>query len=438
MKKNLIIIFAFIYGISYSQEKYTLQRCLETGLERNYDIRIVRNQEKIADNNVTIGNAGFLPSIDLSAGVSGTLYNKYEQKYTDGSENNISDVLNEGANLGLSLSWTLFDGFQMQTSYQRLKQYRSVGELNTRLVIENWIAGLVAEYYNFVQQNIRQSNLRYAVALSRERLRIAEAKYEIGADSKLDMEQARVDFNADSSSLIKQYEQLYASQIALNRMMALDEVAGNIALTDSVINLNLELDELSLLSEMQQANSELLLADRNKYISELDYKALKSRNYPYLRLSAGYGYTINKYGASSMERQNTLGLNGGLTLGFSVFDGFNRGREQKNARITIQNRQLQYEQTILALKSDLATMWMSYQNNIKLINLERENLETAHQNYEKAIESYRLGTFSGLELREAQNSLLGAEERLLQAQYNTKLCEISLLQISGRAGEYLK
>jgi outer membrane protein TolC len=41
-------------------------------------------------------------------------------------------------------------------------------------------------------------------------------------------------------------------------------------------------------------------------------------------------------------------------------------------------------------------------------------------------------------LREAQNSLLNAEERLLQAQFNTKLCEISLLQISGQISLYLK
>ena len=36
-------------------------------------------------------------------------------------------------------------------------------------------------------------------------------------------------------------------------------------------------------------------------------------------------------------------------------------------------------------------------------------------------------------MREAQKSLLDAEERILSAEYDdTKLCEISLLQISGR------
>ena len=57
---------------------------------------------------------------------------------------------------------------------------------------------------------------------------------------------------------------------------------------------------------------------------------------------------------------------------------------------------------------------------------------------EIAQERYMLGNLSGLEMREAQKSLLDAEESLLQAQYDTKVCEISLLQISGRIMQYLE
>ena len=42
------------------------------------------------------------------------------------------------------------------------------------------------------------------------------------------------------------------------------------------------------------------------------------------------------------------------------------------------------------------------------------------------------------EMREAQKSLLDAEERILSAEYDTKMCEISLLQISGKVTLYLK
>ena len=73
-----------------------------------------------------------------------------------------------------------------------------------------------------------------------------------------------------------------------------------------------------------------------------------------------------------------------------------------------------------------------------MLKLERQNLVAARDNHEIARERYMLGDLSGIEMREAQKSLLDAEERILTAEYDTKLCEISLLQISGRIMDYLK
>ena len=441
MRKGLFYLLPFtlclLPSAIHAQEVYDLKRCVETALEKNYDIRMVRNEQQISANNVTAGNAGFLPSLDLNAGYSGTL-GATNQKYSDGATTKGNTVLNQGANLGLNMQWTVFDGFSMQTNYKRLKEFEAMGEINTRLSIENLIADLTAEYYNYVRQNLRLVNLRSAVALSKERLRIVEARYSIGSMSRLDLKQAQVDFNADSSNLIKQYETLYTSGVTLNRLMAVEDVSQKIEVADSLIKPNPDLQEELLWASTLQSNSRLMLSLKNQTISELDYKNLKGRNYPYLRLNAGYGYTFNGFGSGSITRQDNLGFNYGFTVGFNIFDGFNRQREQRNARIAIENRKLQSEQLEQSLRADWANMWMAYRNNLKLVALEEENLEAAKENYEIAIDRYKLGDLAGIELREAQNSLLGAEERLLQARFNTKLCEISLLQISGQIGSYLE
>ena len=419
MKKRIHLVFFVIIQCSFytsAQEIYDLKRVLETGLERNYDIRIIRNEQQISDNNLTLGNAGFLPTLDMNT------------------------VFNQAANVGLNLSWTAFDGFRMQTQYARLKEFQKMGELNTRLAIENLVAHLTSEYYNYVRQNLRLKNLKYAVALSKERLRIVEANHTIGSMSRLDLQQARVDFNADSSSLIRQYEVVNTSAIILNELMALDEVAQKLPVSDTLITTDKGLNESVLWEKTLETNARLLLSEKNKTLSNLDLKAIQSRDYPYLRLNTGYGYTFNLYDTqnSTPNRQNNLGFNYSVTVGYNLFDGMNRSREKKNARIVIENRELERQRLELSLKADLATMWMAYRNNLELTNLEEENLGTARDNYEIAMERYRLGELSGIELREAQNNLLGAEERLLQAQFNTKLCEISLLQISGQVLLYLE
>lgn len=437
MKKYILIIILAIAApsICNCQVVFDLRRCIETGLQKNYDIRIMRNNQEISDNNLTVGNAGYLPSVDLTTGYSGSV-NNTTQNLTNGEKNKNNGIHNQLLNAGVNLNWTVFDGFNIQTNHQRLKELQKMGELNTRLTIENFVSGLTAEYYNYIQQNIRLKNLKSAVKLSKERLRIVEARYEIGAGSRLDLQQAKVDFNSDSSRLIKQYEVLYTSRISLNQMMAADNIEQLIVTTDSIIEFNQFINKEDVWQKTLSSNTFLLLSNKNKNLSLLDLKTAQSENYPYLKLNAGYGYTKNIYNTGTIDNQNNLGLTYGLTLGFNLFDGFNRKRKQKNARIEVENKELQYEQTILSLKADFSNMWMAYRNNIDLTNLEKENVQTAKENHEIAIERYKLGDLSGIELREAQNSLLEAEERLVQAEYNTKLCEISLMQISGQVISY--
>ena len=439
-KFSLITIILLLTALTTpAQEIYDLKRILETGLEQNYDIRIIRNEQQISDNNVTWGNAGFLPALDANAGYNGSLSNIH-QNLADNSNRSYQNVFNQGANVGLNLSWMAFDGFRMQTQYERLKEFQRMGELHTRLAIENLVSQLTAEYYNYVRQNLRLKNLKYAVSLSKERLRIVEARYNIGSMSRLDLQQARVDFNADSSSLIKQYEVVNTSAIVLNQLMALEDVAQKLPVVDTLITANEWLSQPVLWEKTLEANARLLLSEKNKMLSNLDLKVIQSRDYPYLRLNAGYGYTLNVYDTknSSLNRQNNLGFNYGFTLGYSLFDGMNRTREKKNANIAIQNREIEHQRLELSLKADLAKMWVAYRSNLGLTDLEKENLKAARDNYETAMDRYLLGELSGIELREAQNNLLGAEERLLQAQFNTKLCEISLLQISGQVLMYLE
>ena len=68
---------------------------------------------------------------------------------------------------------------------------------------------------------------------------------------------------------------------------------------------------------------------------------------------------------------------------------------------------------------------------------ERENHEAAVANYELSNLRWSEAQLSGFELREAQNSLLESEESILAAEYDTKMCELSLMLLSGKVMEYL-
>lgn len=436
--RYILSIMVAIVAISTASAQHrllSLRECLEQGLENNYEILIQRNEERISDNNATRASAGMLPTLDLSAGYAGNA-----DRTTTTPENgaNIVDkaTYDPSVDVGLSLNWTIFDGLRMQTNYAKLREMQKVGKLQTRLAIEDLVANITAEYYNLIQQTIRLKNYRYAVALSRERLRITEERFRIGSFSRLDLLQARVDFNADSSQYMTQQELVASSRIRMNELMASKDINERCSARDSVIWVNDHLKWDSLAAQTASTNVALLIADRNTALSELELKAVKSRNYPYLQLMAGYGYTHNYFGGGEFKSRGTLGPNVGLKLGFTIFDG-NRRREQRNAQIEIENAQYSREQLELELMANLANFWQAYQNNLEVIKLETQNLISAKENYEIAMERYLLGNLAGIDMREAQKSLLDAEERILTAEYNAKLCEISLMQISGNILDYL-
>lgn len=441
MRRKWIFIIAcfgqaLLLAAQTEEKVYSLKDCIEIGLERNYSIRIVRNEEQISSNNATPGNAGYLPIVDLSGGLNGTINNNRD-KVADGMTEKTTGVNSETANVGLNMDWTVFDGFGIQANYEKLKELKRIGSLNTRLTIEDFVADLSSEYYNLIRQKIRLRNLRATLQLSKERLRIVEERYNIGAGSRLELQQAQVDFNADSSDVINQLATLHTSRIRLNQLMALDNVEERLLIRDSVITPNPFLDEIELWKKALEYNTSLQLARKDQLLSELDYKKAKSRNYPYVKLNAGYGFTNNWYERGNYDWQQRLGLNYGITIGFNLFDGFNRRREQRNAQIQIQNKDLLLQEMELDIRADMSNLWMAYQNNLDLWSLEKENLVAAQENFSIAIDRYKLGDLSGIELREAQNSLLGAEERQSIAEYATKICEISLQQLCGQIVDYV-
>lgn len=432
MKKYRLLFAGLLWAtLTYGGVPVSLGELIEKGLQYNYQLRIARNEQQIADNNATPGNAGMLPTLDVSGNFGGTEYNNAQFPADGSAATKVSGVSNTNLSAAANVNWTLFDGFNIQATYSKLKALQQAGALQTRMEIESYVADLSAAYYDLVQQTIRINNLKSAVRLSKERLRIVEARYNIGNLSRLDLQQARVDFNTDSSRLIRQQEVLNTVKVRLNRLVAHDEVERDIEPADTLIAVESLLNKEQLWSALQQQNTYLQLAEKERNIKALELQSARSSNYPYLKVNAGYGYYENRYEYGQNKLQNNLGISYGLTLGYTIFDGFNRSRRQKNARLQLTNQELMVEQLHLSLKSDFSNLWMAYNNNLGLKALEQENLSHARENYAIAIERYKLGELSGIELREAQNSLLDAEERLVQAAYTTKLCEISLLEISG-------
>lgn len=285
MKRISLLFLITVSALSeVLAQPMSLKSCLEAGLHNNYSLSIVRGEEAIASNNVTKANAGYLPVVNATAGYSGSLDSRNTTTRQTGNVSRERNETDHSLTAGVHAEWTIFDGFKIQTNYKRLQELKRQSATQTRIAIEDYMADLTSEYYNFVQQRIRMRNLRNAVTLSKERLRIVQERYIIGSGSRLDLQQAQVDFNADSAQSLKQHELLASSRIRLNELMARKEISDYLLVRDTAIIVDDNLSFDKLWEATQRSNASLIKAAQNKTLAELDLKSVTSRDYPYLSL----------------------------------------------------------------------------------------------------------------------------------------------------------
>ena len=434
--KRYSIIAALIFSLGAQAQIMTLKDCLEKGINESYQIKLVNISQEKAANNDSWLYAGGSPTLSATGSYSGSL-SSTDYNLKDGTSTSSRNVLDHTLSAQLRADWTVFDGFSIQATRDRLEELHNQGVIQTRVTIEDYIASLTTEYYNLVRQTIHLKNLEYATALSKERLRISSERYDMGGNSRLEMQQAQVYFNSDSAKSLKQHESVASANIRINRLMSNQDLRTVHVAADTAINLLTGLDYESLYDDMMRTNASLLRAESNRTVAQLDRRAVQSRNYPYLRLNAAYGLTHNIYGNSTYTDRTNWGPSFGATIGINLITGKQRVQE-RNARLDELTADITIDQLELQLRANLDDFWQAYQNNLMLLELQEQNLKAAQETMDIAQERYLLGNLSGIEMREAQKSLLDAEESLLQVQYDTKVCEISLLQISGRIMQYLE
>jgi adhesin transport system outer membrane protein len=415
-------------------QELSYKNCLELGLEQNYSLRIVKNDEQIAQNNLRYGKMFVLPDLDARGTLTNSIIDSRQKRFS-GEIQERSNAKSNSLNSNIALNWTIFDGFGMFVQYRQLNELLEMGLWTTRLTIEDLMASIGTEYYNYLQQRKRLTTLEYVMTLSKERLRITEEKYRIGNQSKFDYQQAKVEYHTDSSFYLQQIQSQEASRFRLNRVLALDPDTSLTIEDTIVIDYNLAYDDIY--QQTLSNNISLQIARQKQTLSELDLKLITSRAYPVISLTGGYTFTQSEAQAGILLENRQIGWNYGASITVPILNKFDLHRQRKNAKLEIENARLSLEDLEQDIRSDMNEIYTAYQNNIKLVELEKQNLSIAHDNFDIAMERFRLGDLSGIEMREIERMYLDAEDRLLMAQYQAKLAEISLKQISGRMQEYL-
>ena len=408
-----------------AQDLMTLDEAIMQALDHNYSLKITRNDQQIAENNVTI--APFLPTVTGSGRQTQT-DNNVSSSASDDSKNRTNYYT-----AGVTMNWKLFDGLGMFTTYSRQKELLAMTSQQLKISVENLVMRVCSEYYNIIVQQSRLESALTSLSLSKARYDNAEEKYLLGVISGLDLQQAKIDLNADSSLVLSQQETVISAYIRMTNLLNVGhDISFNIR--DSIV-LAPEINIDSLREKTLKFNNQLILARQGEKLSQYDLQTVRALRYPTLNFSTGYNLTRYDYPWQASSYSQTKGLNWGFNMTWNIFTGLENNRKMANARLEAENSRLAYLDIENEILGELYLLYNTYMNNITVTLFETESAEVARTSLEIAMERYRLGSLSGLEFRDYQNNYLNAINRRLTALYQAKISEIGLRLLAGELTE---
>jgi outer membrane protein TolC len=434
MKRHNFNLFVLVLAISFSFEGIAQQvvkpsEAISLALEYNYGIQIANNNVEVAENNKSVLNSGYLPTLTGNAGAT---YNQdnLSADFANGESTTLNGAESSRYNAGVNLNYTLFDGMGRYYDYKILKEEYNLTEMQARETIENTVTQLLTVYYDVARRSENLKSLQETLNISKDRLTRSEYQFEYGQNTKLDVLNAEVDINNDTINIIN------VNQNLINAKRDLNVVTGNTIVqefeVDTTITFLLQLNKLDLVNKLYVNNVNLIQNEKNIVINEFLIKANASGYLPTIDLTGSYGWNENNNNAASFVAVSTnTGLSAGVNLRWNIFDGGGTITRVKNAKVILENQKLQKEELKLDIERNFNNAWDDYQNKLKIFQVQKSNIETAKNNFERTQEKFKIGQVTSIEFRQAQFNLLTSELSKNQAKYDAKLAEVFVLQLSG-------
>jgi outer membrane protein TolC len=435
MQKRIItccLLLLSMVAVLPAQSLLRPEEAVSAALSNNYGILLARNDSGAAAIELRYVNAAFLPRLNA---VVGTNWNNNDQRqtFTDGNVRERDGVRSNILTGALQLNWTLFDGMRMFIVKERTEEAARLGEWTVKEQVVNTVAEVLVTYYDIVRQQQQLKAITEQMAVNEERVKVADRKLQAGLGSKPELLQARVDLNAQQAIRLRQLTLIAQRKAQLNQLAGMQLPETFEVVEDIPFDTGLELEQL--LAESGGNNPSLLLSQRQIGIAQLRLREEKAMRYPTLSFQSAYNFnrTDNQTVVNPFQPLTSRlnGMNLGLTANIPILNNRQVERNIEQATRDIQFRQLTYTDQSTRLVTNLRNTYADYTYQMEALVLEEQNIELARENVTIALERFRQGVSTYLELREAQKSLEEAYNRLIAARYNAKLAETELLRLTG-------
>lgn len=430
MNKSFLLFIGlfFMVQLSLAQSKLTLSDAIQIALQNNYQIKAYKSLQELTELNNHPGNAGMLPTVALNGGL-GWASNQTRQEFANGQTVNRNNAISQNNNSSIDLNWTLFDGLKMFAIKDQLSLQAIQSQIEFRQQVQTTVAAVILNYKNIVKQTEALKSYEAVVKVSEERIRFITQKIALGNGNKLELLQAKLDLNSQKSIYQTQALQLLQAKVQFNQTLGINPSKDNLFVDSLALRFQGSYDSLRSLTVLK--NTKLTQLANQILIRKKELQASRGNYFPTVGLNVSYGYTRVKNQVGFLLFSTNLGFNALLSANWIIYGGgvLKRGIAQKGIEITI--AELAFQEQQQWIEGELKVDWEMLKQSQDLLVLEENNSEMAKEALTIAIEKFRVGLISNLDLMTVQNSFVQAGARLAAARYQVSEASTRLMLLDG-------
>ncbi len=414
---GLLLLLSFLISLTSAnaQNVLSVDDAISIALKNNYDIRMARSNADISIANNTSGNAGMLPTAQVTASSAYTYYTNQNQSQSGGA-----------VNLGAELNWNLYDGGKMYVTKEKLNAIQALGEIQYKMMVQQTIFNVISAYYDIIRQKQQLTAIEEVINFNNQLVALSEAGFNAGTLAKTDLLLAKIDLNVAKENAINQKYSITTSKEYLNIILV--QTSGNdFEVTDS-IPIGIMPNQEELVQKVNTSNINLLNFKKQIDIAKLELKETDALSMPKVGLRWAYNLTQNFNDRTSFENR-TYGPQVLATLQVPLYTGGETDRKIAIAQLALQTNEFELQQAKQEVNIELKNTIRLFANQESLLAIETENNDLAKENFKISIERLKYGQTTALEVHQAQEEFVQSNTRLVNFRYNLIIAETKLKQL---------
>lgn len=421
-----IVFFLTVAAIAtatQAQTRLTFDEALRRSLEVNNTVERARFDIDYAEAAKSGLLSAVMPRITLNGNMT---RNSIEQTFGSGEGGEDFTILprNDWA-YQIVLSQPIFAGRRELRAYSQAK----IGVENARegaLMTEDGVLLRVASsYLGVVNADRRVAVERSNIELAEKRLAQAQAFFEAGEVTKVDVFRAETAMKAAQRMLAVAVQQREHAASQLRIDLDLD---GAIDVVPPAQELPALPPVETLLARAMSARHDVEIAENNVEIAELEVKKQRGFWWPTVTFDGGL---INQKTAFPADRYSY----GALRFNVPIFQAGEVFARVAGAKSREKQAEIQLQEAQLSAREDVNRALADLQSAETGLQLATEQLEAATAEYEQAFELYRAQEATSLDVATSEQSLADARRAVAEETLNRDLAELRVWYAAGSIKE---